>query len=101
VSLRYAPIYFISILAAVTLAYALGFNLVPYQFDQVDTSAILQAPGCEHWFGTDFLGRDILVRLIHGAQMSLSIALLTGFMALLIGTTLGTIAGYIGGCEAN
>ncbi|MDA0772439.1 MAG: ABC transporter permease [Cyanobacteria bacterium] len=96
-SLRFAPIYFITILAAVTLAYALGFNIVPYQFDQVDPGAILQAPGLEHCFGTDFLGRDILVRLIHGAQMSLSIALLTGLMALLIGTSLGTIAGYLGG----
>ncbi|MDD9898921.1 MAG: ABC transporter permease [Candidatus Melainabacteria bacterium] len=91
------PIYFIALLAALTLAYALGFNPIPYQYDLVDPDAILQAPSWQHWFGTDFLGRDLLVRIIHGAQMSLSIALLTAFNALIIGTLLGTLAGYLGG----
>lgn len=90
------PIYFIALLAALTLAYALGFNITHYQYDMVNPDAILQGPSLTHWFGTDFLGRDLLVRIIHGAQMSLSIALLTGFNALIIGTVLGTLAGYLG-----
>lgn len=96
-SLRQPPVYFIAILALTTLAYALGFKISAYQFDAVNQNAILQAPSLLHWLGTDFLGRDLFIRLIHGAQMSLSIALLTGLIALLIGTVLGTLAGYIGG----
>lgn len=63
----------------------------------LNADAILQAPSLQHICGTDFLGRDLLTRLIQGAQMSLSIAVLTAFMALLIGTSFGTLAGYVGG----
>jgi oligopeptide transport system permease protein len=62
----------------------------------IDSESILQVPSFQHLFGTDPLGRDLLWRVFQGAQMSLSIALLTAFNALLIGTTLGTLAGYIG-----
>jgi peptide/nickel transport system permease protein len=47
--------------------------------------------------GTDELGRDMLSRLVHGGRLSLLIGLLPVVMAFVIGTTLGVIAGYIGG----
>lgn len=57
-------------------------------------TAILEAPSLRHFFGTDVLGRDLFVRILHGGSMSFAIALLTAFNSLLIGLSLGTIAGY-------
>jgi len=56
----------------------------------------LQAPGAAHWFGTDELGRDVLSRVLYGARISLQIQLAAVGLALLLGTALGVIAGYIG-----
>lgn len=56
----------------------------------------LQAPGAEHWFGTDQVGRDVLSRVISGAQVSIPLALMLVVFAMLIGSLLGAIAGYFG-----
>lgn len=50
-----------------------------------------------HPLGTDGQGRDILSRIIHGARVSLTVALISIFLAGLVGTALGLIAGYFGG----
>jgi peptide/nickel transport system permease protein len=50
-----------------------------------------------HWLGTDELGRDMLSRLLHGGRVSLTLGVLPVFLALLIGGTLGIIAGFSGG----
>jgi peptide/nickel transport system permease protein len=57
----------------------------------------LQTPSLRHWFGTDELGRDILARIVHGAQVSLLIGISAIFVSLLVGLTLGGAAGYYGG----
>jgi peptide/nickel transport system permease protein len=57
----------------------------------------LLAPSHDYWFGTDELGRDVLSRVIWGARLSIPLALLLVGLALLIGATLGAIAGYLGG----
>jgi peptide/nickel transport system permease protein len=54
----------------------------------------LKPPSATHWFGTDELGRDILSRVVHGARVSLSIALTAVAGGLLAGTALGVVAGY-------
>jgi ABC-type dipeptide/oligopeptide/nickel transport system permease subunit len=56
-----------------------------------------QAPSWQHVFGTDELGRDVLSRVMFGARHSLPVALLLVGLALVIGGTLGAIAGYFGG----
>ena len=56
----------------------------------------LQAPGTEHWFGTDQVGRDVLSRVVSGAQVSIPLALMLVVFAMLIGSVLGAIAGYFG-----
>ena len=58
-----------------------------------DTSQRLQSPSSAHLFGTDSIGRDILARTIYGGQISLFI----GFMAVLIETVLGILAGALAG----
>lgn len=56
-----------------------------------------QAPTSEYWLGTDELGRDVLSRIIYGAQPAMVSSLIVVTAAVLIGTPLGAIAGYYGG----
>lgn len=55
------------------------------------------APGGEHLLGTDRLARDVLSRLLHGARISLAIALAAGAVAMTLGVAIGGIAGFLGG----
>lgn len=57
----------------------------------------LQAPGSEHWFGTDELGRDIFDRIIWGSRITLYIVALVSVIVVPIGLLVGTVAGYLGG----
>jgi peptide/nickel transport system permease protein len=57
----------------------------------------LQPPSREHWFGTDELGRDLLSRVLHGTRISLRVAILVLGLAGLVGSSLGAVAGYVGG----
>ncbi|MDP2702983.1 MAG: ABC transporter permease [Candidatus Rokubacteria bacterium] len=69
---------------------ALSANLIaPYNPVAVDFGAMLSRPGAAHWLGTDAFGRDVLTRLIYGSRT----ALMVGFGAAVIGSTLGAILG--------
>ena len=57
----------------------------------------LQGPSAKHWLGTDRLGRDLWARLAHGARIILTLAPIAVGIALLVGGTLGLVAGYYGG----
>ena len=65
-------------------------------FDQ-DLQGRLAPPSALHWFGTDSLGRDILVRLVYGSRITLTIIFLVSVIVLPIGLAVGTVAGYLGG----
>ena len=54
-------------------------------------------PSLNHWFSTDQLGRDIFLRVVHGARLSLAISATVAFLVLIFGTVIGVIAGYCGG----
>lgn len=56
-----------------------------------------QKPSAEHWFGTDDLGRDIFVRIWHGARISLEVGIFAALIDLIIGVIWGGIAGFYGG----
>lgn len=72
--------------------------LAPYDpiTDQIYADAN-QGPSPTHWLGTDYLGRDLLSRLLFGARVSLSVGIIAVGIALAVGTTVGVIAGYFGG----
>lgn len=89
-------------LALVLICGALAPIVAPYDPNGQNLGAALQAPlsqskGDVHLLGTDYLGRDILSRLIHGARVSLLIGLSTVLVAGLLGMVVGVSAGYIGG----
>ncbi|MDT8343600.1 MAG: ABC transporter permease [Thermohalobaculum sp.] len=62
-----------------------------------DWGAVRKAPSAAHWFGTDEIGRDVLARMIWGAQASLLAGVLSVGIAVAIGVPLGIAAGYWGG----
>ena len=55
------------------------------------------APNSEFVFGTDHLGRDVLVRLAYGASVSLTVGILAALAAAVVGVTVGMVAGFFGG----
>ena len=61
------------------------------------TDQLLGAPSARHLFGTDEIGRDVLSRVLWGARVSLPLAMLLVAGIVVIGSTLGAIAGYFGG----
>ena len=62
-----------------------------------DLASRLAPPSATHWFGTDELGRDIYVRTLHGARVTLTIVMLVSVVVAPIGLAVGTTAGYLGG----
>ncbi len=71
--------------------------VAPYQFDTQDMANRNALPSLQHLFGTDKLGRDIFVRVMYGARVSLSIGFSTAAINLVIGILYGGISGYVGG----
>lgn len=71
--------------------------LSSYDGQQQDLLKGATGPSAEHWFGTDTLGRDLMVRTMEGGRISLLVGLLATVVALLIGVIYGATAGYLGG----
>jgi peptide/nickel transport system permease protein len=91
--------YGLLIVTLVVVSYILGsFNLLPRDPQDIDLELMMAPPGTAgHFLGTDFMGRDMLSRLIVGIQAYFLPGLLAIFIALFFGTVLGVLAGYRGG----
>ena len=94
--------------AAVVSAFIMGFiillvvfgpMLVSWESDFTDWDHTSAPPSLQsgHWFGTDAVGRDILVRTLEGGRISLLVGVVATIVSLLIGVSYGAIAGYFGG----
>ena len=81
------------------LAVLFGPMLLPWEADFTDWDNTASPPSLEnrHWFGTDAVGRDILVRTLEGGRISLLVGLVATLVSLAIGITYGSVAGYYGG----
>jgi peptide/nickel transport system permease protein len=84
-------------LAALSLFSLIGPFFSPFGRDVVEVEKIQEPPGDGHILGTDELGRDIFVRLAHGGRVSLSVGIIAMLIQLVIGVTLGSVAGFYGG----
>lgn len=71
--------------------------IAPYDPTAQVLAENLAPPGADHLLGQDKLGRDILARVIYGTRVSLAVGLVTVAVSLLIGATIGALAGFAGG----
>lgn len=87
-------------LLGVVLIFALavfGPMLSNWTYDGQDFAVANIAPTWDHLFGTDMFGRDIYVRILYGARISLAVGFVASFINLTIGIIYGGIAGFVGG----
>jgi peptide/nickel transport system permease protein len=71
--------------------------IAPYSPIDIDPDAFSMPPSAAHWFGTDEIGRDVLSRVLHGATVSLQVVVFAIGLALVVGSVLGLISGWLGG----
>ena len=96
-ALGLADIAAMLLLALLAIAVLLPSLLAPGDPLTAAEGQALQAPSPAHWLGTDYLGRDLYTRIIHGARTSLSASAVAVAVGLAGGLALGIIAGYLGG----
>jgi peptide/nickel transport system permease protein len=87
----------IVVVGLLVLVAALAPILAPYDPIAQHLTNALEPPSSAHWLGTDKFGRDVLSRLIWGAQVDLRVGFLAVLIPFVIGSVLGAIAGYFGG----
>lgn len=85
-------ICFMILLAATVFAGVIA----PYNPDEI-VGGFLQAPTSTHWLGTDEIGRDVFSRLLYGGQVSMFVGIVSVLIYAAIGTSLGLLAGFLGG----
>jgi oligopeptide transport system permease protein len=98
-ALRRNPVFWV---AAVLIAVFLLMTIWPSLFTNTDPRAAILAksrerPNADAWFGRDIQGYDIYARCIYGARASILVGLFTTILTVLIGGTIGTMSGYLGG----
>ncbi len=85
------------ILVIVVLMAILGPVFSPFSYEDQNIALRNAAPTAQHLFGTDKMGRDIFVRILYGARISLGVGIVAAIVNLILGTLYGGIAGYVGG----
>jgi oligopeptide transport system permease protein len=85
------------VLILIVLAAFLGPQFSGQSYETQDLRLGATAPSAGHWLGTDTLGRDLLVRILYGGQISISVGLCATAVALTIGVLYGTVSGFLGG----
>ncbi len=87
----------VCMLVLILLFSVVGPWFVPYSYADQDTALGATPPSAAHWLGTDPLGRDLLVRTMHGGRVSLLVGVCATAVSLLIGVLYGATAGFTGG----
>lgn len=85
------------VLLIIILSALLAPWIAPCNPGQTNLANKLAPPGADHWLGTDRFGRDVFSRLLYGGRISLLVGFGSVAGALVIGTTIGAVAGYCGG----
>jgi len=97
---KFAMVALVLIIILFLFAFA-GPMLSHYDYDQFNQGQEDQNPNWTHPFGTDRFGRDLLVRTMYGARISLSIGVVAAMLTFVIGSLYGSISGFVGGRTDN
>lgn len=97
--LRKQPLGAAGLLVVLVMIFASVFApwLTPYHPEYNDFAAMLTAPSWDYWMGTDQFGRDIMTRILYGAQTALFVGFVSAFVGSTIGLVLGVGSAYFGG----
>jgi peptide/nickel transport system permease protein len=92
----------VTVVSAVVLALVVFVSvtanwIAPFGVNDVDVSNALRPPSGGHWFGTDELGRDVFSRVLVAVGVSMRVAVVSVGFAVVVGVTVGVLAGYRGG----
>ena len=85
------------VLAAIVVVALTAQWIAPFGFNDIDVPNALASPSGTHWFGTDELGRDVFSRVLVAIQASMRVAVVSVAFAVVVGVTIGVVAGYRGG----
>lgn len=96
-SLRVSDWVAFAVVAVLVVAVVAPGVLSPVDPLDDTASRALESPGSGHWAGTDYLGRDVLSRIVHGAGTTLSASVVAVVLGLVGGVLLGVVSGYLGG----
>ncbi len=72
-------------------------GLIAKDFDKINYEKSYLPPSLEHPLGTDYLGRDVFQRVLHGSRIAISVGIISSIIAIPIGVFFGAISGYFGG----
>lgn len=84
------------VLALLVIGAWLGPLLIPYGYDDIDLNHTKEAFSWAHPLGTDELGQDTLVRLLHAGQISLTVGMVAAVFSIILGSLVGALAGFYG-----
>jgi peptide/nickel transport system permease protein len=87
----------LGVVVGIVLVAFLAPLLAPYDPKAIDVHQVFEGPSRAHWLGTDYIGRDMLSRILFGARTALDIALPAVVIGFACGLPLGLLAGYLGG----
>lgn len=92
--------YSLGFLAVLTVFCLMAWPLSQYlgiDPNKTNLLARFKGPTVTNWLGTDDLGRDVLIRLMYGGQVSIAVGVVSTFLMVVIGVAIGVTAGFIGG----
>ncbi|GIX29107.1 MAG: peptide ABC transporter permease [Burkholderiales bacterium] len=95
----YQPMGAFGLVVILAMVFAAAFApwVAPHDPLAVDYANLLAPPSWEHWLGTDNFGRDVLSRIIYGAQTALAVGFLSSFWGSMVGAVIGVVSAYFGG----
>ncbi len=101
--LKKNPVAMVSLVFIILLILLAIFGpyLSPHNYSDQDFERRNEGPSSEHWFGTDTLGRDQFIRVVHGARISMAVGIVAALTTFFIGIIYGGISGYAGGRVDN
>lgn len=85
------------IVAVIVFAAVFAPLIAPYNPDETNILGSMVGPSWAHWMGTDYVGRDVLSRVLFGTRVDLAVIFIVTAISVAFGTVVGTLAGYFGG----